>query len=313
MSTLHQVLGITGPVFAVIAIGFLATAFRIVPEGSSRVLGSFAINFALPAMLFKSISEQTVTDIFQLNYVLAYALGSLLTFGIIFTLVRRGRGLGYTDSAIFSMGASYSNTLMLGFPITLQLLGEAAMIPLAQTLMIENFLMMPLALTIAEAGTSAESNRGKVFIQALKRVFRNPIIIAIFLGMAVSLTHLELPATANKVIDLFAVTVSGVALFAIGGMLNGLQLHRLMADVTLTLAGKLLLHPLIMALAIYLIPGIDPVSSTAAIVLASLPMFGVFPVIGHRYGLGQACAAILVPTTIASFVTLNVAIWLLYR
>ncbi|MEH6576907.1 MAG: AEC family transporter [Amphritea sp.] len=310
MSELNQVFNITGPVFAIIAIGYLAIKYSILSRDASKSLAGFTVNFALPALLFKAISERPLSQLFNSDYLLVYAGGSLLSFTALFLIYRKLRQEKLAASAIFAMGGSFSNSLMIGYPVILQLFGNAALAPLALTLMVENFIMMPLALTLAETGRNTGSDRVKLLLTVLLRVIRNPIIMAIICGVIFSFSGLQLPVIILKVVDSFALTVSGVALFAIGGMLVGIKIRLMLTDISLIMASKLIVHPLMILLMISLVPQISKFNAAVALILASMPMFGIFPVIGQKYGVGQACAAVLVPTTIASFISLNIVIWL---
>ena len=310
MSGLTQVLGITGPVFIIILIGFLAVKSSVVPKGTPQALSAFAVNFALPALLFKAISEKPVAEVFNGAYLMGYATGSLIAFMLLFILTLKLRGKSISEGAIYGMGGSFSNSLMIGFPVIVQLFGSAAMVPLALTLMVENFLIFPLTLILADAGGSKGESRIKVLLQSFRQVLRNPIILSIIIGVLFSSLGVTLPQPALKVIDLFAATVSGIALFAIGGLLVGINVRSVVADIGMILPVKLFIHPLMVMLVFSFIPGMDPLMIAAAIILASMPMFGIYPIIASKYGLGPTCAAVLVPTTVFSFVSLSLIIWL---
>jgi hypothetical protein len=45
--------------------------------------------------------------------------------------------------------------------------------------------------------------------------------------------------------------------------------------------------------------------------LACMPMISIYPLLAHKHGHEGLCAAALLATTLASFVTVNVALWLL--
>lgn len=310
MSGLTQVFGITGPVFIIILIGYLAVKKSIVPKGTSQALSAFSVNFALPALLFKAISEKPVSEIFNGDYLLGYATGSLLAFMLLFILTLRLRRKSISEGAIYGMGGSFSNSLMIGFPVIVQLFGSAAMVPLALTLMVENFIMFPLTLILADVGLSNGESRVRVLLQSFRQVLRNPIILAIIIGVLFSALGITLPQPALKVIDLFAATVSGIALFAIGGLLVGINVSSVVKDIAMILPVKLFIHPLMIMLVFSFIPGMDPLLIAAAIIMASMPMFGIYPIIAEKYGLGSTCAAVLVPTTVCSFVSLSLVIWL---
>ncbi len=77
MNELLQVLSVTLPIFILVAMGFLATKKEILPAGSNKALAAFAVNFALPAILFRVISAKRLSVLFQADFFLAYGAGSL--------------------------------------------------------------------------------------------------------------------------------------------------------------------------------------------------------------------------------------------
>ncbi len=60
-----DILGLSLPVYLAIDIGFLATHLGLFVKPEMRVLGKFVINFALPAMLLKALSQRPLADIIQ--------------------------------------------------------------------------------------------------------------------------------------------------------------------------------------------------------------------------------------------------------
>ena len=51
------VLSVTGPIYLLIAAGFAATRWGLFDRADMRVLGKYAINLALPALLFNALSH----------------------------------------------------------------------------------------------------------------------------------------------------------------------------------------------------------------------------------------------------------------
>jgi predicted permease len=102
-----------------------------------------------------------------------------------------------------------------------------------------------------------------------------------------------------------------LALFVIGGSLVNIPVKGMRQDMTALALGKLILHPaMVAALALFFLPH-DPVSRTAAVAFAAAPMMAIWPVLAQRYGLEGFCAAALLLTTVLSFVTISVTLWLL--
>jgi len=310
-SGLLDILSVTAPIFIIVGIGYSAVRLHLMPQDGIRALAIFVVNFAVPALLFKAISERSISEIVHIDFLLAYGLGSLIAFAFVFTLARRMRSQNVTTSAIFGLGGSFSNTLMVGYPVTSALLGSAALVPFALALLVENFLMMPLSLALADMGRNQEKGLASALLAVVLTWLKNPIMMSIFAGVLFSLLDLETPAVAGKVIDLLSKTVTGVGLFVIGGMLVGFKYPGKIRDVSLVMAGKLIIHPLAVAAVFLMFPGMDPLLRTAGIILAAVPMLGIYAVIGQRYELGAICAAVLVPTTVVSFATITTVIWLL--
>jgi malonate transporter and related proteins len=54
-----------------------------------------------------------------------------------------------------------------------------------------------------------------------------------------------------------------------------------------------------------LMPEMSEEYRIAGVMLASVPLFGIYTVIGERYGMGGICAAVSVPTMVISFVSMT--------
>jgi malonate transporter len=306
-----EILAITGPIFTIIAVGFVAVRLSFFSKADLRVLAKFVIGFALPALLFKALSERAFTEMMNLNYLAGYALGSLavMFFGIANACLVQKRSLQV--SAINGLGMSVSNSGFIGYPIVLQLLGPPAGVALALTMIVENMLMIPLALGLAETG--ARSGSGirphAVVLASIRHLLGNPLILAIIAGFAFSMLELRLPMVLMHAIDMFALASSAAALFVIGGMLVGLKPGNMAGDIVRIGAGKLLLHPLAVFAAFQLLPPVEPVLRMAALAFACMPMLSIYPILAQKYGEEEGCAAVLLGATVLSFVSISAVLW----
>lgn len=310
MQSLSHILSVTSPIFILITLGYLVVKYEFLAKENVKTLAWFVVNVGVPAAMFKALSSRSFQEILHYDYLLIFGLGSLLAFTALFVLAKL-KGKTLTESALFGLGASLSNSLMVGFPIITQLFGDAALVPFALTLLIENLLILPLALALADTGQHKDVGFFRALFKSLPQLLKNPIIVAMALGLVCAALNIRLPQFANSVVDMLAVTVGGVALFSIGGMLVGLKPKGMLLDVSAIVVGKLLVHPLAVVLMIWLLPPIQPLYQHVAILLASMPMFSVFAVIGMRYQLGGLCSAVLLPATMLSFASINLVIWLL--
>jgi predicted permease len=114
-----------------------------------------------------------------------------------------------------------------------------------------------------------------------------------------------------RAVSMLADAAGPAALFTIGGMLHGLKVRGMAMDVGQVVLGKLLLHPLVVLGAFLLLPDPDPMLIAGAMLFACAPMISVYPLFGKQYGQGDTSAAGLMVSTLASFVTISLVIWLL--
>ncbi|MGA4449031.1 AEC family transporter [Ectopseudomonas chengduensis] len=304
------VLSITAPIFILIGLGFFSARIALVNRDQVRGMGTFVIYFALPSLVFKALAERSLSEVLNGPYLAAYAMASLSLFGIGLLLARRWRGLDLSSSAILAMGMAVPNSGFVGYPIAVMVIGPTAALAMALGMLVENLLMIPLALAIAEAGRQNGQGWAVVRETAL-RLLRNPLIIAIVLGLGMSLLELRLPVVPARVIEMLAAASAPVALFVIGATLNGMKAGGMAADLAQTSIGKLILHPLLMFAALSLVPGVDPLLMVAGVLFASAPMLSVFPILGQRFGLEERCAAALVGCTVLAFFSISVLLALL--
>ncbi|WP_099864301.1 AEC family transporter [Pararhizobium haloflavum] len=294
---------ITAPIFLLIGVGFVAVLSGIVAKHQAQALAVFVLNFALPALIIDALSTKPFDQLFDARYLAAYAIGSLLVFGAMFLVMRYAVGRSLSHAAIAALGSSGSNSGFIGYPVAVLVIGELAAVGLALNMMIENMVIIPLALALAESGLQSGQSLATILRATGRRLVRNPIIIAIVIGMALSLSGVTLPGPVDTAIGMMATASAPAALFVIGAALVGLRLGSMALDVGLIVAAKLIAHPLAVAFGFMLLPGVDPDLVVAAVIFAGVPMLSVYPIFGQRFGMEGVCAAALMVATLAAFFT----------
>jgi predicted permease len=283
-----------------------------------RVLGRFVLQVELPALLFSALATRPLADVLHPGYLLAYATGSLAVLGGALWWNHRVKGRHLTESAYVAMGMSCSNSGYVGYPVMLLTFGPLAGVILALNLLVENILKLPLLFALADLGGQVQGrgSAGQVLWQTLKGLARTPMLLAIFAGVLVSASGGQLPGVLHRTVQLFSGATSGLALFIIGGNLVGLSLAGMRRRVGLIAAGKLVLHPLAVWMALWVWPrlGGPDVSSDlarAAVLSAAMPMLGIYALLAQRHGHQGFAAAALLGTTAASFLSLSGLLWLM--
>ena len=312
MNTMLEILGITVPIYLTIALGYVCTRMGLFAKAEMQVFGRFTLQLALPALLFNALSQRSVAEILNLNYLLAYALGSLVVLGLGLWWARRVLGQSLSYSSMMAMGMSCPNSGFVGYPILLLTFGPVAGVALALNMVVENLLMIPFLLAVADADGGRPGQWKQVLWQTLKNLAKNPMIWGIVGGFLFSLSGWAMPAPLGRTVNLFAQASAAMSLFVIGGSLVGLKAEGLRGTVSQIAFGKLFLHPLAMwVVLVWLVPIADPALRSAALLTGALPMLGIYTILSQRHGHGAISAASLLVTTVVSFFTLSGLLWLL--
>jgi predicted permease len=310
MGAALDILGITGPIYLAIALGYWATRQGLFAQSDMQVFGKFTIHLALPALLFNALSQRSVSEILNPAYLLAYALGSMVVIlgGLLWARKVKGHSLSY--SSMMAMGMSCPNSGFVGYPIMLLSFGPVAGVALALNMVVENLLLIPLLLAVADSDGGQRGRWKSVLWQTLKNLTRNPMIWGIVGGFLFSLSGWAMPAPLGRTVNLFAQASAALSLFVIGGSLVGLKVDGLQDTVAQIVVGKLLVSPLVMwAVVVWWVPIADPALRSAALLTGALPMLGIYTILSQRHGHGAISAATLLVTTVVSFFTLSGLLW----
>lgn len=308
-----DILAITGPIYLCIALGYLATRGGLFERADMRVFGKFVINLALPALLFNALSQRSVSEIFNGRYLLAYALGSLVLLSAAVLWYRQVGKQSMSRAAIMAMGMSCPNSGYVGYPVLLLTLGApVAGVALALNMVVENLLIVPILLALADMDRHEAGHWHQLVLQIAKGLVRNPLIIAIVAGFLVSASGLQMPSPVSRTVTLFAQASSALSLFVIGGSLLGLQLQGLRTAVAQIDIGKLVLHPLcVLMVMAWVVPIDDPQLKVALLLTGAMPTMGIYTILAQRQGHEGLASAALLVGTMASFFTLSGLLWLL--
>ena len=312
MDSAIEILGITGPIYLTIALGYLVTQRGLFSRADMQVFGKFTIQLALPALLFNALSRRSVAEILNWQYLAAYTLATLaVVLGGLFW-ARRVQGKALSLSSVMTMGMACSNSGFVGYPVMLLTLGgTVAGVSLALNMVVENLLIIPLLLAVA-GSEGVPGQWRQALAQTLKGLLGNPMIWGIVCGFLVSLSGLHVPEPVSRTINLFSAASGALSLFVIGGSLVGLKPDGLKGTLAQIALGKLLVHPLVMvAVLLWLIPVADPALRTAALLTCAMPMMGIYTILAQRFGHGAISAAALLVTTVVSFFSITGLLWVL--
>lgn len=303
------------PVFLMIATGYAARKFGIMPEQSGALLTRFVTWIALPVLMFHIAATTDWGTVWDAHFAIASVLGSVVMF-IMGMGIGRLRGLPLADMSVDGLNASYSNAAYLGLPLFLLAVGPMS----APYVIIAASLTLMTLFALGVAAIELGHHRDQGVLHALAKagvgVVRNPVVAVSLAGVAWWLTGWQLPAVAERFTHLLGGAASPTALVAIGLLLA----ERPLADAignrfVLMLAGaKLIAHPAVTALIAYGVLGMRGLPAFMAVMIAALPTgTGPFMVAGFYARDGKVTSGAILVNTLVSVLTLSVLLALLPR
>ena len=212
------------PVFLVIGFGYIVAWRGLFSDSAVDGVMRFAQNFAVPVLLFQSIAKLDLSAEFNIPMLLAFYAGAFAAFGL---GVFGARRLGRTPEEAVAIGfvCLFSNSLLLGVPITERAYGPDALAGNWAIISIHSPMLYTFGITVMEFTRARGQNLsvGRVASRALTGVLRTPLVIGILTGFTIqagqALSGQDLPEPVWAAMDMVARAALPAALFGLGGVL----------------------------------------------------------------------------------------------
>lgn len=244
-------LNATIPIFLTMVAGWLFRQYKMIDEPFVKVLNKFNFQVTLPLMLFEDLAGADFTSVWDGKYV-------LFCFGVTFVSIFAIWGLSSLFLkekdmvGEFTQGCYRSSAAVLGLAFIQNIYGTSLMAPLMiiGTVPLYN-VMAVIILSFTGPGEHKLNKEG--LKKSIAGIAKNPIIISIVLGIAVSLMHVDFPYIIDKTIHNFSVMASPLALIGLGAGFEGRKaVKKIRLTAVCTVVKLLLLPALFLPLALYL-------------------------------------------------------------
>lgn len=289
------------PMVGLMLAGYLLARLRVFEANGIRGLATFVFLLAIPSTLFRGASAGTVQGAAGFGIVYAYFLGCFVVYAVGLWIGRAAFSGSPAERALLALSGCFSNTVMLGIPLIIGAFGDPAVLPVMLVISVHALLMLPLTTVLIEAGRSDSGGLRKVLFGLARAVFKNPMIIAVALGFAWSLTGRPLPAAIDGVTRLLAGAAPACALFALGASLAGFRIGGDLRETSYIVVAKLVAHPALVWLFARYVFGLEAIEVAVATMLAALPTGANVFILAQRYEvyIARAATAVLVSTVLA--------------
>lgn len=244
---MNALLDVILPVFIVIGYGYWARSRGIMTDDMVETIMKFAQNFAVPLLLFKGIATLDLGEHFHAPLLISFYTGAFSGGLIAFCGARYLFKRALTDSVAIGFIGVFSNSLLLGIPITERAYGVDALSANFAIVSIHSPLFYGVGITAMELARAQGQNlpKGLILQKIIKAIAKNPLIIGIAVGLIVNFTNMPLPTPVWSAVDLMSRAGIPAALFGLGGILVRYKPEGDMRLIVFTILASLFVHPIV--------------------------------------------------------------------
>ena len=299
---LHHV-AIAAPLFSLVFVGYVVMRFSGWSTAMSESLSQFVFSVALPAMLFRLMSDFSKLPPVDARLLIAFFGGCLIVFAIGRLIAWKLFALDGVSQSVFALGGIFSNNLLLGLPLAKVALGDAAVPSVALVLVFNALILWTLvSVSIEWARHGSVSTQG--FVKTLRSVLRNPIVAAILCGTLFGLTGWPLPDAVGVPLGMVGQAAAPMALIALGmglaeyGVRDGWKISASICAV------KLLVQPLVVWALARLI-GLPAMETRVVVLLSSIATGANVYLMSRQFKVleGPVASALVLSTGLAALTT----------
>jgi hypothetical protein len=278
------------PVFLVLAFGYVAVVRGLFSESGVDGLMRYTQKFAIPCLLFSAIARLDLSASFDLRLLTSFYVGAVSGFVLGLFGARYLFGRPWEDCAAIGFCCLFSNSLLLGVPISERAYGAASLSSNFAIISIHAPFCYLIGITAMEIARGGGTGMIATSRSVLRAMFSNALVIGIALGAIVNLTGLTIPAAVTAAVELIARSALPAALFGLGGVLVRYRPEGDMRAIAFVTVVALIVHPSItFALAAWF--DLPQQGLRAAVLTASMPPGVNAYVFADMYGRARRVAA----------------------
>jgi malonate transporter and related proteins len=242
---LSALLDVILPVFLVIGFGYAMARAGLFDDAAVDGVMRFGQSFALPCLLFRSVATLDLSVAYDPGLMLSFYIAALAGFVAGFAGARVIFKRPLEDAVAIGFACLFSNSLLLGLPITERAYGAAALAG--------NFAIIsihaPFFYAVGIIAMEGVRSRGmglsarKLSLQVGRAIVSQPLVIGIICGFVVNLSGLPFPGVAMAAVNMMASAAIPAALFGLGGVLVRYHPEGDRATIAMICGISLILHP----------------------------------------------------------------------
>ncbi|MDH4210121.1 MAG: AEC family transporter [candidate division WOR-3 bacterium] len=295
------------PILMLIGVGAASRKIGILKAGDTRVLSAYVYYFALPALLLVNIAE-TQFDAKTLRFMAAGVTPVLIVF-VFYFIISRVFSFSRNTTYVLTLSTIFGSWGFFGIPFVMFAFPTREAEKLATLSLVSIAIVsVTISITLLEYYRLERTTIWQGFLTVTKKLSKNPLIIAIVLGLAMALLRIKIPSLVLTPLHMLGSTTATIAIFLLGAFLYGRKYANLAQALKLSLL-KVIFLPAIAFLTVGFFDLSEPHRSVI-VLMHAMPLALSMIVLSERYDFNkETFASLILITSIAAGIYLN--LWLL--
>lgn len=299
------------PIFLIVVLGWILKNKNVLDSSFFAGSDKFVFNIALPTMLFLDLVETENISSFNFKLV-AFCIGGVLSVFVVLCILVPVCCRDNAKRGAAIQGIYRSNFAILGTSVVMNMFGEAASSAIASVLPVTVITFNVLA--VIALSVFAPKNKKLSTTQLLKTIIlnivKNPLIIALFLGILFLLTGFKLPVILGGSLEYISDSTLALALMSLGANIEPKHIKESFVAAIISSISKTIIVPLVMVTVAALI-GFRGIDLGVILILFSSPTAVSSYIMAKNMGSDHNLASqILLYTTILSVITMFIGIFI---
>jgi len=294
--------------FALVGTGYLCKRYRIISNKMNEDLGNLILLVSMPALIIQSMStfSYSAEMMREIAMMVGISLGLYLFYVLVSYLFPRILGLRGAERDIVQFITVFANTGFMGFPISYIFFGNKGLLYMVILNMFYDLFVWTFGISILGRPRRSAHEADAGFRPSQLKGLLNPCIIAVFIGLALIVSGLELPGPVLGFLDMLGKIATPLAMIFVGSMLADLKFSHIFTDRTIIKASifKLIVLPLLV-MGILKALGIAGLFVSIAVLATAMPAAASTTILAGKYGNDQYFASkIVFMSTLFSILTI---------
>ena len=299
--------------FALIIVGYYCNKKGWLNRETNKNMSSMVMHVTIPAMLITTIASIHVDDTILKGFLITVGaeIIAMILFGWMIRLYARFRGLDDRLHPMLDITIGSLNTGFIGLPVTQIFFGSEGVLYMSAGVLSLNLYLWSYGVCVIE---NKKIGGLKGFGKTVRKVLKNPNCLAIFIGMALTMTNTVdvIPEAGLGFLKKLGDLATPLSLIYIGALAGDSGIGSLFQEkkaLELSVV-KMFLMPALAAAALLFVPA-GPIVKSVFLLSMALPAAIVVPMMVEQYGYGEKMSSdIVLWTTFLSMLTMPLCVWI---